>query len=125
MIVLSRTACCQISNESIPAPNNANQLGCKFRCATFGPVICSVKCQKETTLRAIIFTLMILLLTSLAIAEPVEIKPPQTKVLGSATGRYVFGQISDFRADQFLLDTESGGAGGVRHESLQDGSLIV
>lgn len=30
------------------------------------------------------------------------------RVLGSPNGRYVFGQISDFRADQFLLDTQTG-----------------
>jgi len=42
------------------------------------------------------------------LAQPVEVKPPQNKVLSSPNGRYVFGQISDFRADQFLLDTQTG-----------------
>lgn len=41
-------------------------------------------------------------------ASPVEVKPPQTKVLSSPDGRYMFGQISDFRSDQFLLDTKTG-----------------
>ena len=45
---------------------------------------------------------------ALVLAQPVEVKPPQNKVLASPNGRYVFGQISDFRADQFLLDTKTG-----------------
>jgi len=50
----------------------------------------------------------LLVLPALALAEPVEVKPPQNKVLLSTNGRYVFGQISEFRADQFLLDTQTG-----------------
>lgn len=30
------------------------------------------------------------------------------KILSSSLGRYVYGQVSDFRADQFMLDTETG-----------------
>jgi hypothetical protein len=30
------------------------------------------------------------------------------KVLSSASGRYVFGQISEYRKDQYLLDTQTG-----------------
>jgi hypothetical protein len=30
------------------------------------------------------------------------------KVLSSSPGRYVFGQVSDFRVDQFMLDTQTG-----------------
>lgn len=41
-------------------------------------------------------------------AEPVPIKLPQQKILSSQQGRYVFGQISEFRKDQFLLDTFTG-----------------
>jgi hypothetical protein len=41
-------------------------------------------------------------------AAPVEVIPPQNKVLGNSSGRFVFGQISDFRSDQFLLDTQTG-----------------
>jgi hypothetical protein len=33
---------------------------------------------------------------------------PEFKVLCSATGRYVFGQISDSSKDQFMLDTLTG-----------------
>jgi hypothetical protein len=31
-----------------------------------------------------------------------------SKVLSSSLGRYVFGQVSDFRADRFMLDTQTG-----------------
>lgn len=30
------------------------------------------------------------------------------KVLSSASGRFVFGQISEYRRDQYLLDTQTG-----------------
>jgi hypothetical protein len=30
------------------------------------------------------------------------------KVLSSSLGRYVFGQVSDFRVDRFMLDTQTG-----------------
>jgi hypothetical protein len=33
---------------------------------------------------------------------------PEYKVLCSATGRYVFGQISGSSKDQFMLDTQTG-----------------
>ena len=39
---------------------------------------------------------------------PVKVKPPQQKILSSSNGRYVFAQISDFRKDQYLLDTQTG-----------------
>jgi len=41
-------------------------------------------------------------------AEPVEVKIPQQKMLSSSGGRFVFGQISDFRRDQYMLDTQTG-----------------
>lgn len=41
-------------------------------------------------------------------ADPVPVIPPAQKVLSSQDGRYVFGQVSDFRRDQFLLDTRTG-----------------
>ena len=40
--------------------------------------------------------------------EPVKVSPQQQKVLSSPNGRYVFGQISDFRSDQYMLDTQTG-----------------
>jgi hypothetical protein len=54
-------------------------------------------------------SLIALLLLSVASAdEPVKVAPTKTKLLSSQNGRYVFGQISDFRSDQFLLDTATG-----------------
>ncbi len=43
-------------------------------------------------------------------ADSVKVSPPQNKVLSSpdTNQRYVFGQISDFRRDQYLLDTKTG-----------------
>lgn len=35
-------------------------------------------------------------------------KDPPGKVLSSANGRYVFGQVSEFRRDQYMLDTQTG-----------------
>lgn len=33
---------------------------------------------------------------------------PQRAALGAPGGRFVFGQVSDFRRDQYLLDTQTG-----------------
>lgn len=43
-------------------------------------------------------------------AEAVKVTPPQPqqKVLSSSNGRYVFGQISEYRRDQYMLDTQTG-----------------
>lgn len=41
-------------------------------------------------------------------ADAVKVTPPQQKLLSSENGRYVFGQISEFRRDQFMLDTKTG-----------------
>lgn len=43
------------------------------------------------------------LVTSSALAQQ-----PQNKTLASPNGRYVFGQISDYRRDQYMLDTATG-----------------
>jgi hypothetical protein len=40
--------------------------------------------------------------------EAVKVKPPQNKVLSAEDGRFVFGQISEYRRDQYLLDTRTG-----------------
>ncbi|MDE2106171.1 MAG: hypothetical protein KGL39_53620 [Patescibacteria group bacterium] len=45
---------------------------------------------------------------SVARAQPIEVKPPQQKVLQSPGGRFVFGQVSEFRRDQYMLDTQTG-----------------
>lgn len=42
-------------------------------------------------------------------ADAVKVTPPQQKSLsGSDSARYVFGQISEFRRDQYMLDTRTG-----------------
>lgn len=58
-----------------------------------------------------------LLITCLAAhsqTEPLKVKqPPPTRTLAAPIsadggGRFVFGQINDVRADQYLLDTKTG-----------------
>lgn len=51
---------------------------------------------------------MTLILATNVMAEPVEVIPPQNKTLGTASGRFVFGQISSMRRDQYMLDTQTG-----------------
>lgn len=58
--------------------------------------------------RGFVFLLLFVSYFSIANAEPVEVKPSQQKNLSSPGGRFVFGQISDFRRDQFMLDTQTG-----------------
>lgn len=41
-------------------------------------------------------------------ADAVKVTPPQQKVLASSNGRYVFGQVSEYRRDQYMLDTQTG-----------------
>lgn len=59
-------------------------------------------------IRSLMFVVLITLTAIANAADPVEVKPPPQKTLSSQSGRFVFGQISDFRSDQFLLDTQSG-----------------
>jgi hypothetical protein len=40
--------------------------------------------------------------------DKVKIAPDRTKTLSTTNGRFVFGQISDFRSDQYMLDTQTG-----------------
>jgi len=50
-----------------------------------------------------------LLISSTAFAaEPVKVKPPANKLLTTENGRYVFGQVSEMRRDQYMLDTKTG-----------------
>lgn len=52
---------------------------------------------------------IVLLFSSTAFAaETVKVKPPANKLLTTENGRYVFGQISEMRRDQFMLDTKTG-----------------
>lgn len=46
--------------------------------------------------------------TTVLAAEPVKVKPPANKSLSSENGRYVYGQISEMRRDQYMLDTKTG-----------------
>jgi hypothetical protein len=41
-------------------------------------------------------------------AEAVKVQPPANKSLSAENGRFVFGQISEFRRDQYMLDTKTG-----------------
>jgi len=41
-------------------------------------------------------------------ADPVKVQPPANKTLSAENGRFVFGQISEFRRDQYMLDTKTG-----------------
>lgn len=49
---------------------------------------------------------LLALFAGFALLAAAQDKP--ANVLGSSTGRYVFGQTSQLRADQFLLDTQTG-----------------
>ncbi|MHB8916205.1 MAG: hypothetical protein ACYC4K_10390 [Thiobacillus sp.] len=40
--------------------------------------------------------------------EKIKVAQDPQKTLGSANGRFVFGQISDFRSDQYMIDTQTG-----------------
>jgi hypothetical protein len=51
---------------------------------------------------------VILLLRPVTAGNGLADPPAVSRVLGSANGRYVFGQISDFRADKYMLDTQTG-----------------
>lgn len=52
--------------------------------------------------------LLAMLLSTHAWAADDQLKLPATKTLATPGGRYVFGQISDFRRDQYMLDTYTG-----------------
>lgn len=51
------------------------------------------------------FALLLLVFFSNSYSQPSENK---TSVLSSPGGRYVFGQISQARRDQYMLDTQTG-----------------
>lgn len=54
-----------------------------------------------------IFATMMLPIAACA-AEPIKVIPPAQQILKSENGRFVFGQISDWRRDQYMLDTQTG-----------------
>lgn len=43
-----------------------------------------------------------------AAQDAIKTIPPAQRVLSAENGRFVFGQISDFRRDQYLVDTKTG-----------------
>lgn len=47
-------------------------------------------------------------LSTTFLANAASGSPPQQKILDSSTGRFVFGQISEYRRDQYMLDTQTG-----------------
>lgn len=61
----------------------------------------------KITLYAIAFTMTAYSTTTYA-ADAVKVVPPQQKTLSAQNGRYVFGQISEYRRDQYMLDTQTG-----------------
>ena len=50
----------------------------------------------------------LILVTLVCIPTGLSAQQVDNKVLGTSQGRYVFGQISDMRRDQYMLDTETG-----------------
>jgi hypothetical protein len=62
---------------------------------------------KEGKVKRLLLGLSMVASTALA-ADPVKAALPQQKVLSSPNGRYVFGQVSDYRQDQYMLDTQTG-----------------
>lgn len=53
--------------------------------------------------------------------DAVKVKTPQQKTLSSDSGRFVFGQISDFRSDQYMVDTKTGKIWNIQERELQGG----
>lgn len=60
-------------------------------------------------MKRLIFILSLTMFVGVANAqEKIKVAQDQQKTLSSANGRFVFGQISDFRSDQYMLDTQTG-----------------
>ena len=60
----------------------------------------------DTPMKKIILTICLSVCASAFAQTPPSVQRPGA--LSSAGGRFVFGQISDFRRDQYLLDTQTG-----------------
>ena len=54
------------------------------------------------------FTIIFAVALSFAAAATAQTTSPPGVVLGVSGGRYVFGQVSEYRRDQYLLDTLTG-----------------
>jgi len=59
-------------------------------------------------MKLLTFVLLFSVASTAFAADAVAVKPTQQKVLSTPNGRYIFGQVSDFRSDQYLLDTQTG-----------------
>jgi hypothetical protein len=69
--------------------------------------------KKKLFVTFITLSLLVLLGYMSVFAQPIGIMSPQPEkprqeILSSASGRFVFGQISDSSKDKFMLDTFSG-----------------
>lgn len=63
--------------------------------------------------RFILIVMLVFFLSGTVGAQPLGILSPQSqqsqqKILASAKGRFVFGQVSESSKDQFMLDTSTG-----------------
>lgn len=56
--------------------------------------------------KIIIYLLLAFSFSSITVTA--QSKKNKENILSSENGRYVFGQVSEYRADQFLLDTKTG-----------------
>lgn len=62
----------------------------------------------SAAIRRIVTTILLVFSVSAHAQLPVKVVPPQQKILSSENGRYMFGQISELHADQFMVDTQTG-----------------
>ena len=72
-----------------------------------------MKQGKKLIVRAVTWSLFLLLAATCVFAQTIGITPQQSEkpgqeVLSAENGRFVFGQISDSSKDQFMLDTQTG-----------------
>lgn len=83
---------------------------------------------KGLKMKILIIASYVALTTSSAFAaDPIKVAPPQQKTISSQGGRFVFGQVSDFRSDQYMLDTQTGRLWQIvlRQPTGPDGAAVV
>lgn len=74
-------------------------------------------------MKRVLLTVMLFTVGSVGLAaETIKATTPPQKILTSDGARFVFGQVSDFRADQFMLDTKTGRAWRLVYE---DGAPVL
>lgn len=59
-------------------------------------------------IRYLIVSIMLTYSSLSSAADALKVTPPQQKILSNPNGRYVFGQISEFHSDQYMIDTQTG-----------------